>query len=113
MDESFFQGLGQPTGAQLERLPVWAATWIQSLKYDVIEAWHRRHKRHVTFPGRRRLTTTEEARCQDKINDLPQWAGEWIYTLRFEIWWQGQQATETTPLVTQAEQKTKKRTTLF
>jgi hypothetical protein len=96
VDESFFQALGQPDGRQLERLPAWAAEWVQSLKYDAIEAYHKRHGRHITFPGRRRLKPHEEAECQDKINDLPLWASEWIYTLRFEIWWQGQHAMQNT-----------------
>lgn len=109
MDESFFQETGQPTGAQLERLPVWAGEWIQSLKYDVIEAWHRRHKRHVTFPGRRRLTQAEESACYEKINDLPQWAGEWIYTLRFEIWWQDYQPT----FIPKLTMPTERQSTLF
>lgn len=113
MDESYFRGLGQPDGSQIDRLPVWAATWVQSLKYDVIEAYHRAHGRHVEFPGRRRLTQAEEAACQGKINDLPVWASEWIYTLRFEAWWQSQQKQQqqqVTPVTTAA---TSKRTTLF
>lgn len=112
MNESYFRELGQPDGSQIDRLPVWAAMWVQSLKYDVIEAYHRAHGRYVEFPGRRRLTRAEEAECQDKINDLPVWASEWIYTLRFEAWWQSQQKRrqQMTPVATAA---TSKRTTLF
>lgn len=81
LDDRYFQELGEPSRAKLERLPIWARVYIFSLRADA--TWWELASRGRT--GSRRRAIKEPS--QERIAGLPVFASDWIRTLRFEVYW--------------------------
>jgi len=85
LDNRYWQELGEPSPDRLLRLPIWARTYICSLRGESI--WW--YLASTGRPRSRRRIVTEPS--DERLARLPLFAQDWIRTLRFEVWWWRQQ----------------------
>lgn len=92
LDNDYWTNLGQPSARRMERLPMYARLWIESLKQRAL-FWHAKAQGREFDPRMKTYEPTAE-----QLATLPLWAQDWIATLKFECRWQRDQvpATRTT-----------------
>ncbi len=86
LDDAYFVDLGEPPAERIERLPLWAADYINALRRAVVWWQLLAVGRHSS-----RLRPMIEPK-PERVYKLPLWAVEWINTLRFDLHWYRDQA---------------------